>query len=161
MKQASIVALVVVVGLCLVFNVCNADTDYGKIGQKYLEANLKKEGVQVTSSGLQYKVLTAGSGKTHPKKADQVKVHYRGTLISGKEFDSSYSRGQPATFGVGQVIAGWTEALQLMVPGDIWELYIPSDLAYGARGAGKDIGPHSTLIFKVELIEIVGSKPDL
>jgi len=110
------------------------------------------------ASGLQYKVLEAGTGKVSPKKSDQVKVHYRGTLLNGKEFDSSYKRGQPATFGVGGVIAGWTEALQLMTKGAIWELYIPSNLAYGERGTGKDIGPNSMLTFKVELIEIGGGK---
>jgi len=128
-----------------------------RIGKKWLAENKEKDGVVTTASGLQYKVLKSGSGTVHPAKSDQVKVHYRGTLTNGKEFDSSYSRGQPATFGVGQVIAGWTEALQLMVVGDEWEVYIPSDLAYGARGAGKDIGPNSALVFKVELLEIVGS----
>jgi len=129
-----------------------------RVGKKFLDENKDKDGVVVLASGLQYKVLTAGSGKTHPKKSDQVSVHYRGTLINGKEFDSSYKRNAPATFGVGGVIAGWTEALQLMTAGAIWELFIPSDLAYGTRGSGKDIGPNALLIFKVELIEIVGSK---
>jgi len=138
----------------------HATADHSKhnarIGKKFLDENAAKEGVITTASGLQYKILTQGTGTVKPVKSDTVKVHYRGTLISGKEFDSSYSRGEPASFGVGQVIAGWTEALQLMVEGDVFELYIPSELAYGTRGAGKDIGPNSTLIFKVELIGIEG-----
>jgi len=129
-----------------------------RVGKKFLEENKAKDGVVELPSGLQYKVITAGTGKTHPKKSDKVKVHYRGTLINGKEFDSSYKRNEPTEFGVGQVIAGWTEGLQLMTTGAVWELYIPSDLAYGARGTGRDIGPNSTLVFKVELLEIVGKK---
>jgi len=120
-------------------------------GAEWLEANAQKEGVVSLPSGLQYKVLEKGSGTQHPSRSSQVTVDYAGTLIDGTEFDSSYKRGQPATFGVSGVIKGWTEALQLMVVGDIWELYIPSDLAYGSRGAGRDIGPNATLIFKVEL----------
>ena len=104
-------------------------------------------------SGLQYKVLKEGAGDS-PKAADQVTVNYRGTLIDGTEFDSSYKRGEPATFGVGQVIRGWTEALQLMKPGAKWELVIPADLAYGDRGAGRDIPPGATLVFQVELLGI-------
>jgi len=129
-----------------------------RIGQKFLEENAKKEDVVVLPSGLQYKILTKGSGTSSPSTADQVKVHYEGKLLTGKVFDSSYKRGQPASFGVTGVIKGWTEALQLMVQGDVWELYIPAELAYGARGAGADIGPNSVLTFKVELIEIVGKK---
>ena len=125
-------------------------------GKKYLEKNAKAEGVVVTESGLQYKVLKAGSGTVKPTKSDTVTVHYRGTLPNGKEFDSSYKRGEPTSFGVGQVIRGWTEALQLMRIGDTYELTIPSDLAYGARGAGRDIGPNSVLVFKVELLKING-----
>ncbi len=122
-------------------------------GEAFLAANKNKEGVKVTASGLQYKVLKMGSG---PKpKADQtVTVHYRGTLIDGTEFDSSYKRGEPATFGVGQVIGGWTEALQLMPEGSKWELYIPSNLAYGDRGAGPTIQAGATLIFEVELLSV-------
>lgn len=122
-------------------------------GEAFLAANKNKDGVKVTASGLQYKVLKMGSG---PKpKADQtVTVHYRGTLIDGTEFDSSYKRGEPATFGVGQVIGGWTEALQLMPEGSKWELYIPSNLAYGDRGAGPTIQAGATLIFEVELLSV-------
>lgn len=122
-------------------------------GEAFLAANKNKEGVKVTASGLQYKVLKMGAG---PKpKADQtVTVHYRGTLIDGTEFDSSYKRGEPATFGVGQVIGGWTEALQLMPEGSKWELYIPSNLAYGDRGAGPTIQAGATLIFEVELLSV-------
>jgi len=154
-KAVCVAALLFVCAVC----VCAAP-DVAKynqrVGVKFLEENKNKDGVQTTASGLQYTVVKKGDGTVHPSKSDTVKVHYRGTLISGKEFDSSYKRGQPASFGVGGVIAGWTEALQLMVVGDEWELYIPSELAYGARGAGKDIGPHATLIFKVELLEIEG-----
>ena len=122
-------------------------------GEKFLEENKNQEGVVVLPSGLQYKVLEEGSGKS-PKATDNVKVHYRGTLINGKEFDSSYKRNQPAEFAVNRVIKGWTEGLQLMKEGSKWMFYIPSELAYGARGAGADIGPNATLIFEVELLEI-------
>ncbi|MER3523445.1 MAG: peptidylprolyl isomerase [Ignavibacteria bacterium] len=124
-----------------------------KEGQSFLEENKKKAGVKVTASGLQYKVIKMGTG---PKpKADQtVTVHYKGMTIDGKEFDSSYKRGEPVTFGVGQVIKGWTEALQIMPVGSKWELYIPADLAYGDRGAGQTIPPGATLIFEVELLGI-------
>lgn len=123
-------------------------------GKKFLEENKKKEGVKTTASGLQYKVLKEGSG-TSPKETDTVKVNYRGTTIDGTEFDSSYKRGEPATFPVNRVIKGWTEALQLMKPGSKYQLFIPAELAYGERGAGSDIGPNSTLLFDVELIETV------
>jgi len=122
-------------------------------GEKFLADNKKKEGIKTTASGLQYKVITAGTGKT-PKATDTVKTHYRGTLINGTEFDSSYKRGEPAEFPVNGVIKGWTEALQLMKEGAKWQLFIPSELAYGERGAGKDIGPNSTLIFDIELISV-------
>jgi FKBP-type peptidyl-prolyl cis-trans isomerase FklB len=122
----------------------------------FLEANAKKEGVKVLPDGLQYRVITEGTGKT-PTKTDLVKVNYKGTLASGVEFDNSYKRGQPAEFGVGQVIKGWTEALEMMKEGSKWELYIPPDLAYGENGR-PSIPPNSALIFEVELIEIV--KPD-
>jgi FKBP-type peptidyl-prolyl cis-trans isomerase FklB len=124
-----------------------------KDGEQFLVDNKKKEGVVTTASGLQYKVVTKGAGAS-PKATDTVSVHYKGTLIDGKEFDSSYRRGQPASFPVNGVIKGWTEALQLMKVGAKWQLVIPSELAYGERGAGRDIGPHSTLIFEVELISI-------
>ena len=122
-------------------------------GITYLAENAKKEGVVTTESGLQYEVLTKGSGAS-PTADDSVTVHYIGTLIDGTVFDSSVERGEPATFGVTQVIAGWTEALQLMSVGDKLRLVIPSDLAYGLRGAGPNIGPNSTLIFEVELLNI-------
>lgn len=123
-------------------------------GAAFLAENAQREGIIVTDSGLQYEVVTAGDGAS-PGPDDQVEVHYRGTLIDGTVFDSSYDRGQTVTFGVTQVIPGWTEALQLMKEGDKYNLYIPSDLAYGAGGAGQVIGPNSTLIFEVELIKIL------
>jgi len=122
-------------------------------GEAFLAENAKKEGVTVTASGLQYKIIEEGSGDS-PGPDDVATVNYRGTLVDGTQFDSSYDRGQPATFPVGGVIAGWTEALQLMKPGAKWQIFIPSDLAYGERGAGKDIGPNSTLVFDVELISV-------
>jgi len=124
-----------------------------KAGAEFLAANAKKEGVQTTASGLQYKVIEAGTGKT-PAETDKVKVHYTGTLVDGTEFDSSIKRGQPATFPVNGVIKGWTEALQLMKEGAKYQLFIPAELAYGERGAGPVIGPNSTLIFDVELIAV-------
>jgi FKBP-type peptidyl-prolyl cis-trans isomerase FklB len=128
-----------------------------KEGEAFLAANKTKEGVVTTPSGLQYKILKAGTGPK-PTAADKVVCNYRGTLINGTEFDSSYKRGQPATFPVGKVIKGWTEALQLMPVGSKWQLFIPADLAYGDRGAGSDIGPGSTLIFEVELLSIEGKE---
>jgi FKBP-type peptidyl-prolyl cis-trans isomerase FklB len=122
-------------------------------GEAFLAENKNKPGVQTLPSGLQYEVLTEGSGKK-PGPSSSVTTHYHGTLINGNVFDSSYQRGQPATFGVNQVIAGWTEALQLMPEGSKWRLYIPSDLAYGRRGAGRDIGPDTALIFDVELLKV-------
>jgi len=122
-------------------------------GEAFLAENAKQEGVVVTESGLQYKVLEPGEGDA-PGANDVATVHYRGTLIDGTQFDSSYDRGQPATFPVGGVIAGWTEALQLMKPGAKWQLFIPAELAYGERGAGQDIGPNATLLFDVELISV-------
>jgi FKBP-type peptidyl-prolyl cis-trans isomerase len=123
-------------------------------GNAFLEANKSREGVKTTASGLQYEVITEGDGPK-PSADDRVRVHYHGTLIDGTVFDSSVERGEPAVFGVGQVIPGWTEALQLMSVGSKWKVYIPSNLAYGERGAGADIGPNTTLIFEVELLEIV------
>jgi len=123
-------------------------------GEAFLAENAKKEGVKVTQSGLQYKVLEAGDGAT-PKATDVVKTHYRGTLIDGTEFDSSYERGEPVEFPVNGVIQGWVEALQLMKVGGKWRLYIPPDLAYGERGAGRLIGPNQVLIFDIELLDIV------
>lgn len=123
-------------------------------GNKFLEENKGRDGITTTESGLQYEVLTEGTG-AKPTAADQVRVHYHGTLIDGTVFDSSVDRGEPAVFGVGQVIPGWTEALQLMPVGSKWKVYLPSEIAYGERGAGGDIGPNSALIFEVELLEIV------
>jgi FKBP-type peptidyl-prolyl cis-trans isomerase len=123
-----------------------------KAAEEFLAANKTREGVVTTASGLQYKVLSEGTGES-PKATDQVTVHYKGTLLDGTEFDSSYKRGQPATFGVGQVIKGWTEALQLMKPGAKWQLFIPPDLAYGEQGR-PGIPPNSLLQFEVELISV-------
>lgn len=122
-------------------------------GEAFLQENKNKPGVTTLPSGLQYEVLTEGNGPK-PTPRSSVTTHYHGTLINGNVFDSSYQRGQPATFGVNQVIAGWTEALQLMPEGSKWRLYIPSELAYGKRGAGRDIGPDSTLVFDVELLKV-------
>ncbi len=124
-----------------------------EIGEKFLAENKKKKGVITLPSGLQYEILKAGKG-AKPTATDKVKTHYHGTLISGEVFDSSVQRNEPATFGVNQVIKGWTEALQLMPVGSKWKLYIPFDLAYGERGAGGNIGPYSALIFEVELLSI-------
>jgi FKBP-type peptidyl-prolyl cis-trans isomerase FklB len=124
-----------------------------KEGATFLAANKAKDGIVTLPSGLQYKILKPGTGPK-PAATDTVSVNYRGTLISGTEFDSSYKRGQPATFGVTGVIKGWTEALQLMPVGSKWQLFIPADLAYGERGAGADIAPNATLIFEVELLSI-------
>jgi len=128
-----------------------------KAGEAFLAENKSKEGVVALPSGLQYKILTAGTGPK-PTANDTVTCNYRGTLLNGKEFDSSYKRGQPASFPVSGVIKGWTEALQLMPVGSKWQLFIPADLAYGDRGAGGDIGPGETLIFEVELISIGDQK---
>lgn len=124
-----------------------------QLGQAFLDKNGAADGVQTATSGLQYKVLEQGSGSTHPSATDRVKVHYHGTLIDGTVFDSSVDRGEPISFGLNQVIPGWTEGLQLMVEGEKTRLFIPSKLGYGNRAAGK-IKPGSTLIFDVELIGI-------
>ena len=123
-------------------------------GKAFLEENKKRPGIVTLPSGLQYEVINEGTGKK-PKATDQVRCHYEGTLVDGTLFDSSIQRGEPAVFGVNQVIPGWVEALQLMSEGAKWKLYIPSDLGYGARGAGEMIPPHSTLIFEVELLEVL------
>ncbi len=122
-------------------------------GKAFLAENAKREAVTETGSGLQYEVLKAGSGPK-PTDTSKVTVHYHGTLLDGTVFDSSVDRGEPTTFGVNQVIKGWTEALKMMPQGAKWKLYIPADLAYGARGAGGKIGPYQTLVFEVELLEI-------
>ena len=123
-------------------------------GKAFLAENANREGVVTLASGLQYEILSAGNGEI-PKASDTVEVHYHGQLINGTVFDSSVNRGEPATFGVTQVISGWVEALQLMPVGSKWKLFIPSNLAYGAQGAGQSIAPHSTLIFEVELLNII------
>ncbi|MCT4614886.1 MAG: FKBP-type peptidyl-prolyl cis-trans isomerase [Marinifilaceae bacterium] len=132
-----------------------------EVNKKWFNENATKDGIVTTESGLQYKVIKSGTGEK-PTASDKVKVHYRGTLLlNGKEFDSSYKRNQPAEFGVGRVIAGWTEALQLMTVGSKWELYIPSNLAYGERGVrGGSIGPNDALKFEVELLDIVTTKAE-
>ncbi|MBK7872290.1 MAG: FKBP-type peptidyl-prolyl cis-trans isomerase [Saprospiraceae bacterium] len=122
-------------------------------GKKFLDDNAKRSGVVTLPSGLQYEVLNAGDGPK-PTAQDKVTVHYEGTLLDGTVFDSSVKRGQPATFGVTQVIQGWVEALQLMPLGAKWKLFIPYELGYGERGAGGQIGPYSTLVFEVELLKI-------
>lgn len=123
-------------------------------GKRFLEENAKRESVKQTPSGLQYEIIKEGNGQK-PLASDRVKVHYHGTLIDGTVFDSSVRRGEPATFGVTQVIQGWVEALQMMSVGSKWKLFIPHKLAYGAQGAGELIEPFSTLIFEVELLEII------
>ncbi|MDD2760747.1 MAG: FKBP-type peptidyl-prolyl cis-trans isomerase [Methylomonas sp.] len=139
----------------VMFSMANATTpaENQAAGEKFLSENAQKPGVTSTASGLQYQVFNEGTGVA-PKATDNVTVHYKGTTIDGKEFDSSYSRGEPATFPLNRVIAGWTEGLQLMKEGAKYRLFIPANLAYGERGAGRDIGPNSALIFDVELIKV-------
>ncbi len=138
------------------FSMANATTpeENKAAGIAFLAENAKKTNIVTTASGLQYEVLASGAGAKSPSATDNVTVHYKGTTIDGKEFDSSYSRGEPATFPLNGVIAGWTEGVQLMQEGDKYRFYIPSELAYGERGAGRTIGPNSALIFDVELIKI-------
>jgi len=124
------------------------------VGTAWLAENAKKDGVTTTDSGLQYKVLTKGSGDKHPIATDTVSTHYEGSLINGQVFDSSYKRGEPAAFPLNRVIPGWTEGIQLMTVGDTFEFYIPFNLGYGAQGAGNNIPPYATLVFKVELLGI-------
>lgn len=123
-------------------------------GEKFLAENGKKSTVKTTASGLQYEILTEGKGTAHPAATDNVTVHYKGTTLDGTEFDSSYGRGEPATFPLNAVIPGWTEGVQLMTEGAKYKFYIPSNLAYGDAGAGGKIGPNETLIFEVELLKI-------
>ena len=139
----------------VMFSMANATTpaENQAASEKFLTENAQNEGIVTTASGLQYLVLTEGTGAS-PKATDNVTVHYKGTTIDGKEFDSSYSRGAPATFPLNRVIAGWTEGLQLMKEGAKYRFFIPSNLAYGERGAGRDIGPNAALIFDVELIKV-------
>jgi FKBP-type peptidyl-prolyl cis-trans isomerase FkpA len=136
------------------FSMANATTpaENKAAGEAFLAENAKKPGITTTASGLQYQVITEGTGAT-PGATDNVTVHYKGTTLDGKEFDSSYKHGGPASFPLNGVIAGWTEGLQLMKEGGKNRLFIPSNLAYGERGAGRDIGPNSALIFEVELIK--------
>jgi FKBP-type peptidyl-prolyl cis-trans isomerase FklB len=136
---------------------CCANTYAGEPSAAFLETNKTKPGVITLPDGLQYKVITQGNGPK-PTEIDTVTVHYIGKLVNGKEFDNSYQRGQPATFPVNGVIAGWTEALKLMNEGSTWELFIPATLAYGERGAPPVIGPNETLIFKVTLIKVEKGK---
>lgn len=139
----------------VMFSMANATTpaENKAAGEKFLADNAQTAGVTTTASGLQYQVFTEGTGAL-PKATDNVTVHYKGTTIDGKEFDSSYDRGAPATFPLNRVISGWTEGLQLMKEGAKYRFFIPSNLAYGERGAGRDIGPNATLIFDVELIKV-------
>jgi FKBP-type peptidyl-prolyl cis-trans isomerase len=138
------------------FSMANATTpeENKAAGAAFLAANAKKANIVSTASGLQYEVLTPGTGSTNPSATDNVTVHYKGTTIDGEEFDSSYSRGEPATFPLNRVISGWTEGVQLMKEGAKYRFFIPSELAYGTQGAGRAIGPNATLIFDVELIKI-------
>lgn len=153
-----IVVILLAIALLLVYQLIirNKQSASANIeqGQAFLAENAKAEGVIATASGLQYKVLQAGNGSVSPGPDDRVKVHYHGTLIDGTVFDSSVDRGEPISFGLNQVIQGWTEGLQLMVVGQKNRLFIPSHLAYGDRGAGRIIGPGSTLVFDVELLGI-------
>ncbi|WP_020159262.1 MULTISPECIES: FKBP-type peptidyl-prolyl cis-trans isomerase [Methylobacter] len=137
------------------FSMANATTpeENKAAGEAFLAENAKKPNIITTASGLQYEILKKGEGAT-PSATDNVTVHYKGTTIDGEEFDSSYSRGEPATFPLNRVIAGWTEGVQLMQEGAKYRFYIPSDLAYGAHGAGRAIGPNAALIFDVELIKV-------
>lgn len=153
-----IVAILLVITLMLMYQMITRSKQSAAAnmqqGQAFLAENAKAEGVITTASGLQYKVLQAGDGNVSPGPNDRVKVHYHGTLIDGTVFDSSVERGEPISFGLNQVISGWTEGLQLMVVGQKNRLFIPSDLAYGDRGAGSAISSGSTLIFDVELLGI-------
>jgi FKBP-type peptidyl-prolyl cis-trans isomerase len=144
-----------VIGLSM-FSMANAGSpeENKAAGAAYLATNGKKAGISTTASGLQYEVVTKGTGTKNPAATDKVTVHYKGTTIDGKEFDSSYGRGEPITFGLNQVIPGWTEGVQLMTEGAKYRFYIPSELAYGENGAGAAIGANETLIFDVELIKI-------
>ncbi|NOS89354.1 MAG: FKBP-type peptidyl-prolyl cis-trans isomerase [Methylococcaceae bacterium] len=152
--QVISIVTVILIGITM-FSLANATSpdDNKSAGKTFLAENAKKTNIKTTASGLQYEVLTAGTGKTNPKATDTVTVHYKGTTIDGKEFDSSYSRNEPTSFPLNRVIPGWTEGVQLMTEGAKYRFYIPSELAYGEQGAGP-IAPNSTLIFDVELIKI-------
>merc|ERR1711934_296267 len=146
--------------LLLAFAIVAAVNATDEAGTKWLAENAKKEGVVTTASGLQMKYLRKGSGAHHPTVDSSCECHYEGTLIDGTKFDSSYDRGSPTSFAPNQVIKGWTEAMQLMVEGDKWEMYIPSDLAYGESGSPPKIPGGSALIFRMEIIKIKGGKVD-
>merc|ERR1711968_293550 len=146
--------------IILLFAICTVAVATNEAGKKYLEENKSKEGVVTLPSGLQYKVLRKGDGAHHPTVDSPCECHYEGTLINGDEFDSSYKRGSPTSFAPNQVIKGWTEAMQLMVEGDKFEMYIPSDLAYGESGSPPKIPGGSALIFRMEIIKIRGDKVD-
>merc|ERR1719274_373133 len=144
--------------IILLFAICTVAAATNEAGKKFLEENKAKEGVVTLPSGLQYKVLKKGSGAFHPTVDSSCSCHYHGTLIDGTVFDSSYDRGSPTSFAPNQVIKGWTEAMQMMVEGDIWELYIPSDIAYGDSGSPPKIKGGDALIFKLEMIKINGGR---
>jgi FKBP-type peptidyl-prolyl cis-trans isomerase len=155
--QTQILSIVTVmlIGITM-FSMANATTpeENSAAGTAFLAENTKKPNIVTTTSGLQYEVLAKGKGTVSPSATDNVTVHYKGTTLDGTEFDSSYSRGAPASFPLNRVIAGWTEGVQLMKEGDKFRFFIPADLAYGSEGAGRLIGPNATLIFEVELIKI-------
>jgi len=153
--QVISIIIVILIGFTM-FSMANATSpeENKAAGIAFLAENAKKTNVVTTASGLQYEVIKAGTGSTTPKATDTVTVHYKGTTIDGAEFDSSYSRGEPTSFPLNRVIAGWTEGVQLMTEGATYRFYIPSELAYGEHGAGRAIGPNAALIFDVELIKI-------
>jgi FKBP-type peptidyl-prolyl cis-trans isomerase len=156
-NQIQVISIVTVllIGFTM-FSMANATTpaENKAAGAAFLAENAKKPNIVTTASGLQYEILTPATGTVSPTATANVTVHYKGTTLDGKEFDSSYSRGAPASFPLNRVIAGWTEGVQLMKEGAIYRFYIPSELAYGEQGAGRDIGPNAALIFDVELIKI-------
>ena len=153
--QVISIIIVILIGFTM-FSMANATSpeENRAAGVAFLAENAKKANVVTTASGLQYEVIKTGTGSVSPKATDTVTVHYKGTTLDGAEFDSSYSRGEPASFPLNRVIAGWTEGVQLMTEGATYRFYIPSQLAYGEQGAGRAIGPNATLIFDVELIKI-------
>lgn len=153
--QVLSIVIAILTGITML-SMANATTpeENKAVGSAFLAANAKKDHIVTTKSGLQYEILTAGTGTKSPSATDNVTVHYKGTTIDGEEFDSSYRRGAPATFPLNAVIPGWTEGVQLMKEGAKYRFYIPSELAYGENGAGRSIGPNSALIFDVELIKI-------
>ncbi|WP_262965984.1 FKBP-type peptidyl-prolyl cis-trans isomerase [Methylobacter psychrophilus] len=157
MRKIQVVSIITVllIGITM-FSMANATTpeENKAAGIAFLAENAKKANIVTTASGLQYEVLTPGTGTVSPSATETVKVHYKGTTLDGKEFDSSYSRGEPISFPLNRVIPGWTEGVQLMTEGAKYRFYIPSELAYGEQGAGGSIGPNSTLIFDVELLKI-------